>query len=222
MLGRWDISSCGALVRVLVSATVLFHRPSCSSIWAGSICAGVLGPLSLRISRCRLLSLENPACGDGPGEEGVSSFISIGEVHGSRLWRAGSWERSSPPRRLSPSLPPNPVPASESDPLERSQLLVQQGSPGLGGPHLTFCIPTSPWTICACSVTSVVSNSATPWTAAHQAPLSMGVSRQESWSGLPCPPPGELPDPGIKPLSPVSSCTWEVSVNSKLHLEPSS
>ena len=36
------------------------------------------------------------------------------------------------------------------------------------------------------------------WTVAHQAPLSMGVSRQESWSGLPCPPPGDLPSPGIK------------------------
>ena len=39
----------------------------------------------------------------------------------------------------------------------------------------------------------------TPWTAALQAPLSMGFSRQEYWSGLPCPPPGDLPDPGIKP-----------------------
>ena len=35
----------------------------------------------------------------------------------------------------------------------------------------------------------------TPWTLAHQAPLSMGFSRQEYWSGLPCPPPGDLPDP---------------------------
>ena len=34
-----------------------------------------------------------------------------------------------------------------------------------------------------------------------QAPLSMGFSRQEYWSGLPCPPPGDLPDPGIKPIS---------------------
>ena len=38
----------------------------------------------------------------------------------------------------------------------------------------------------------------TPWTIAHQAPLSMGFSRQEYWSGLPCPPPGDLPNPGIK------------------------
>ena len=36
---------------------------------------------------------------------------------------------------------------------------------------------------------------------ALQAPLSMGFSRQESWAGLPCPPPGDLPDPGIKPMS---------------------
>ena len=42
----------------------------------------------------------------------------------------------------------------------------------------------------------------TPWTVAHQAPVSMGFSRQEYWSGLPCPSPGDLPDPGIKPQSP--------------------
>ena len=57
------------------------------------------------------------------------------------------------------------------------------------------------------------------WTAACQAPLSMGFSRQEYWSGLPCPPPGYLPDPGIKPASLMSpalageffttSATWE-------------
>ena len=43
---------------------------------------------------------------------------------------------------------------------------------------------------------------ATPWTVASQAPLSMGFSRQEHWSGLPFPSPGDLPDPGIKPESP--------------------
>ena len=43
---------------------------------------------------------------------------------------------------------------------------------------------------------------ATQWTIAHQAPPSMGVSRQEYWSGLPFPSPGDLPDPGIKPRSP--------------------
>ena len=43
---------------------------------------------------------------------------------------------------------------------------------------------------------------ATPWTVAHQAPPSMGFSRQEYWSWLPFPSPGDLPDPGIKPRSP--------------------
>ena len=43
---------------------------------------------------------------------------------------------------------------------------------------------------------------ATPWTVAHQAPPSMGFSRQEYWSGLPFPSPGDLPEPGIKPRSP--------------------
>ena len=43
---------------------------------------------------------------------------------------------------------------------------------------------------------------ATPWTAAYQAPLSMGFSRQEYWSGVPFPSPGYLPDPAIQPGSP--------------------
>ena len=51
------------------------------------------------------------------------------------------------------------------------------------------------------TVLSQVQLSVTPWAAAHQAPLSMGVSRQESWSGLSCPPPGDLLDPGIQAAS---------------------
>ena len=43
---------------------------------------------------------------------------------------------------------------------------------------------------------------ATPWTVAYQAPPSMGFSRQEYWSGLPFPSPGDLPDPGMEPGSP--------------------
>ena len=60
---------------------------------------------------------------------------------------------------------------------------------------------------------------ATLWTVACQAPLSMGCSRQEYWSGLPCPPPGDLSDPGIESMSLTSpalagkffttSTTWE-------------
>ena len=62
-------------------------------------------------------------------------------------------------------------------------------------------------------------SSATPWTLAQQAPLSMGFPRQEYWSGLPCPPPGDFSHPGIKPASLTSpalagvffttSTTWE-------------
>ena len=60
------------------------------------------------------------------------------------------------------------------------------------------------------------------WTVASQAPLSMGFSRQEYWSGLSCPIPGDLPDPGIKPASLMSptladrffttSVTWEAPI----------
>ena len=52
---------------------------------------------------------------------------------------------------------------------------------------------------------SVVSDSAIQWTVARQVPLSMGFSRQEYWSGLPFPSSWDLPDPGIEPVSPVSS-----------------
>ena len=54
---------------------------------------------------------------------------------------------------------------------------------------------------CTCSV---VSHSANPWTVAHQAALSMEFSRQEYWNRLPLPSPGDLPDPGIKPMFPES------------------
>ena len=56
--------------------------------------------------------------------------------------------------------------------------------------------------MCVCVSRSVVSNSATPWTVAHQASLSMEFSRKEYWSGLPVPSPEELPNPGIDPWSP--------------------
>ena len=49
-----------------------------------------------------------------------------------------------------------------------------------------------------CEAASVLPDSVSPWTVTHQAPLSMGFSRQEYWSGLPCPPPGDLLHPGIK------------------------
>ena len=66
------------------------------------------------------------------------------------------------------------------------------------------------------SLLSRVQVFATPWTVAHQAPLSMGFSRQEYWSGLPCPPPGDRPNPRFEPTSLTlaagfftTSATWE-------------
>ena len=63
--------------------------------------------------------------------------------------------------------------------------------------------------LCMCSVTSVVFDSATPWTVSpwglHGTPLSMGFSRQEHWNGMPSPLPGHLPNPGIEPVSVMSS-----------------
>ena len=68
----------------------------------------------------------------------------------------------------------------------------------------------------------------TPWAVALHAPLSMGFSRQGYWNGLPCPPPGDLPDPGIDPVSLRSpalaggffttSATWEADkyINDKM------
>ena len=68
----------------------------------------------------------------------------------------------------------------------------------------------------------------TPWTIAHQAPLSMRFSRQEYWSGLSCPPPGDLPDQGIEPTSlmfPASadgfftnSATWDTWYQCPQHM----
>ena len=69
----------------------------------------------------------------------------------------------------------------------------------------------------------------TLWNAAHQAPLSMGFSRQKNWSGLPCPPPGDLPNQGIKPMSLTSpalaggffttSTTWEALSSVNIYIQ---
>ena len=55
-------------------------------------------------------------------------------------------------------------------------------------------------------------------TVAHQAPLSLGLSRQEYWSGLPCPPPGDLPNPGIEPASPATPALQADSRSEEAHV----
>ena len=68
-------------------------------------------------------------------------------------------------------------------------------------PCLNVCVCVC---VCVCvyELLSHVQLFATPWTVAYQAPLSMGFSRQEYWSGLPFPSPGDLPNPGIEPRPP--------------------
>ena len=78
------------------------------------------------------------------------------------------------------------------------------GSPAMARPVLAFglcaLLPSRVWLI------------TTPWTVAHQAPLCMGFSRQEYWNGLPFPPPGDLHDPGIEPMSPeLQVDSWQLS-----------
>ena len=77
--------------------------------------------------------------------------------------------------------------------------------------------------MCVLSCFSCVRLCATPWTVAHQALVSMGFSRQEHWSRLPCPPAGDVPDPGMEPASLMSlaltdrffttSAPWEDPLN---------
>ena len=62
------------------------------------------------------------------------------------------------------------------------------------------------YAVCVFKLLSCVWLFATPWTLACKAPLPMGFSRQEYWHGLPCSPPGDLPNPGIKPTFHYVSC----------------
>ena len=63
-----------------------------------------------------------------------------------------------------------------------------------------------PGFVCVCAQSlGRVQHSVTPWTVAHQVPLFMEFSRQECWNGLPFPPPGDLPDPGMEAVSPPAS-----------------
>ena len=62
---------------------------------------------------------------------------------------------------------------------------------------------------------------ATLWTVPHQAPLSMGFFRQKYWRGLPCPPPGALPDSGIEPESPAYPALQADSLTTEIPGKPS-
>ena len=68
---------------------------------------------------------------------------------------------------------------------------------------------------------SRVRHFATPWTLAYQAPPSIGFSRQEYWSGLPFPTPGDHPNPGIEPTSPTLAGGFFITVLPEKTQEPS-
>ena len=84
--------------------------------------------------------------------------------------------------------------------------------------------------VCVLSHFSYVQFCATLWTVVYKDPLSMGFSRQEYWSGLPCPPPGDLPSPGIKPVPLTSPAlavaflttrtTWEAPGSAQVTAKP--
>ena len=78
-------------------------------------------------------------------------------------------------------------------------------------PGMPVASPVCYLCFCCCLVTKSCPSLLWPCglrTVAHQAPLSMGFSRQEDWSGLPFPPPGDLPDPGTEPLNHQESPNW--------------
>ena len=76
------------------------------------------------------------------------------------------------------------------------------------------------WVPCVLSHFSRVQLCTTLWTKAHQTPLSMGFSRQEYWSGLPCPPPGDLPNPGTELTSLMSPALAGVFFNTSATGKP--
>jgi len=101
-----------------------------------------------------------------------------------RGWALGAWASAVVAHRLSFATACGIFLEQESNPC----LLDHQ------------CMCTS----CELSCFSPVRLFPTPWTVACQASLSMGFSRRQYWSGLPCPPPGDLSDPGTEPMSPVA------------------
>ena len=115
------------------------------------------------------------------------------------------WERGPGPARqateyqLKPDhLNPPPAPPQGQVP---GLILICISSPKTASGPCSSCFMLSRFSrIWLCTI---------PRTAARQAPLSMGFSRQEYWSGLPCPPPGDLPYPGIKPMSVTSNLHWQ-------------
>ena len=138
-----------------------------------------------------------------------------------KLWYSAQWNTVSPP------YPWVPHPWTQSSGIKNTQEKKFQKVPKSKTwiccePGTVYMALTLHWVVkvirvcvcvcaraCVCCVQSSVQLFATPWTEAHQPPLSLGFPRQEHWSGLSFTSPGDLPNPGVRPASLVScvSCT---------------
>ena len=92
------------------------------------------------------------------------------------------------------------------DPGLTCKLTLQRGPLGCACEWAPSCWGMKCLPVCVLSRFSCVQLFSTLWTVARQDPLSMGFSKQEYWSGLPCPPLGDLPNPGIEPR--FLHCRW--------------
>ena len=94
------------------------------------------------------------------------------------------------------------IPTPKSKPLTHLHVTVHRMPPATLASFTSLNLPCSPLPECVSVCGSVISDSATRWTGAHQAGLSMGFPRQRYYSGLPFPSLEHCPDPGIEPRSP--------------------
>ena len=125
-------------------------------------------------------------------------------------------------KREKPALPSGHLIRREVQSVfKRSACFVtDSGTRRAPNPHKWYCLIRRPLECeCVLSRFSCVRLFATPWTVALQAPLSMGFSRQEYWSGLPCPPPGDIPDPALAGRFFTTSTTWEAPRATWLYLK---
>ena len=164
-----------------------------SERWWGTGKPGVLQSMRLQRVGHNLVIEQQQPCGIGK-----SYFSNQGWNLNLFLWkRSNHWTTREVP------LPQQRKALLSHIPFQgpRDPLLVAEGK-GQTSPRVCVCV-------CMLSCFCCVQLFATLWTVARQAPLSMRFSRQEYWSGLLCPPSGDLPDWGIEPVSLTSNQNWQ-------------
>ena len=119
----------------------------------------------------------------------------------SPFWQGSLWSTCALPPPCSQLVLPRSRAVTASSFLSSLRGVIQ--SSRLGAPLQDLSLGILVAVVCGGLVAKSCPTLVTPWTGACQTPLSMGFSRQDYWSGLPFPSPGDLPDPGIEPGSPV-------------------